>query len=383
MSPQLLCPWFQNRLLPPPTLSLGTNVSGGDQANGGGFAQWSGVAGNGWKTTAIGNNIRTKEELFEFQEQWEADADERSELFRLATMLVAQDDWEADAQRTDLFKFAKFIVEQEDWEDSQERSTLFDVCWNLTEQEDWEDSPERSALFDVCWNLVEQEDWEDSPERSTLFDVCWNLAEQEDWEDSPERSALFDVCWNLVEQGDWEADAQRSDLFKFAKFIVEQEDWEDSPERSTLFDVCWNLAEQEDWEDSPERSALFDVCWYISEQEEWEQDISRSQLFKMAAAQLESISDDDSSEESDSSDLDTLVLPPHWSRNQFNTLRAGVVPLATVVVEETNYQKGAVSNALEMPGSPPQPKGELQGSPCNVAAMWDAFALPALELAHS
>ena len=317
MSPQLLCPWFQNRLLPPPTLSLGTNVSGGDQANGGGFAQWSGVAGNGWKTTAIGNNIRTKEELFEFQEQWEADADERSELFRLATMLVAQDDWEADAQRTDLFKFAKFIVEQEDWEDSQERSTLFDVCWNLTEQEDWEDSPERSALFDVCWNLVEQEDWEDSPERSTLFDVCWNLAEQEDWEDSPERSALFDVCW------------------------------------------------------------------YISEQEEWEQDISRSQLFKMAAAQLESISDDDSSEESDSSDLDTLVLPPHWSRNQFNTLRAGVVPLATVVVEETNYQKGAVSNALEMPGSPPQPKGELQGSPCNVAAMWDAFALPALELAHS
>ena len=273
MSPQLLCPWFQNRLLPPPTLSLGTNVSGGDQANGGGFAQWSGVAGNGWKTTAIGNNIRTKEELFEFQEQWEADADERSELFRLATMLVAQDDWEADAQRTD--------------------------------------------------------------------------------------------------------------LFKFAKFIVEQEDWEDSPERSTLFDVCWNLLEQEDWEDSPERSALFDVCWYISEQEEWEHDISRSQLFKMAAAQLESISDDDSSEESDSSDLDTLVLPPHWSRNQFNTLRAGVVPLATVVVEETNYQKGAVSNALEMPGSPPQPKGELQGSPCNVAAMWDAFALPALELAHS
>jgi hypothetical protein len=209
------------------------------------------VAGNGWKTTAIGNIIRTKEELFEFQEQWEADADERSELFRLATMLVAQDDWEADTQRTELFKFVKMIVEQEDWEDS------------------------------------------------------------------------------------------------------------------------------------PERSALFDVCWYISEQEEWEQDISRSELFKVAAAQLENISDDDSSEGSDRSDHDTLVLPPHWSRNQFNTLRAGVVPLATVVVEETNYQKGAVSKALEMPGSPAQPKGELQGSPCNVAAMWDAFALPALELAHS
>ena len=297
------------------------------------------MAGNGWKTTAIGNIIRTKEELFEFQEQWEADADERSELFRLATMLVAQDDWEADTQRTELFKFVKMIVEQEDWEDS----------------------PERSALFDVCWNLVEQEDWEDSPERSALFDTCWNLAEQEHWE----------------------ADAERSDLFRFAKMIVEQEDWEDSPERSTLFDVCWNLVEQEDWEDSPERSALFDVCWYISEQEEWEQDISRSELFKVAAAQLENISDDDSSEGSDRSDHDTLVLPPHWSRNQFNTLRAGVVPLATVVVEETNYQKGAVSKALEMPGSPAQPKGELQGSPCNVAAMWDAFALPALELAHS
>ena len=142
--------------------------------------------------------------------------------------------------------------------------------------------------------------------------------------------------------------------------------------------MCWNLVEQEEWEDSAERSALFDVCWNLVEHEEWERDRGRSNLFKMAAAHLESESESESnsSEESDSSDCDTLVLPPHLSRQEFNALRLGVKPLVTVVVDE------APPVYPVMGADPKAHAHEAHASPNNVAALYDAFSLPALELAQ-
>lgn len=85
-------------------------------------------------------------------------------------------------------------------------------------------------------------------------------------------------------------------------------------------------------------------------------------------------------------DTPSASAPAHEQGN--NTQKpmlsgCSVVPLAIVVLEETNYQKGAVANALEMPGSPAQPEGELHGSPCNVAAMWDAYSFEHLARAKN
>ena len=182
--------------------------------------------------------------------------------------------------------------------------------------------------------------------------------------------------FELEEQ--WEADAQRSELFHLAVMLVAQDEWEASAERCELFRAAKLLVAQEEWEDSAERSALFDVCWNLVEHEEWERDRGRSNLFKMAAAHLESESESESnsSEESDSSDCDTLVLPPHLSRQEFNALRLGVKPLVTVVVDE------APPVYPVMGADPKAHAHEAHASPNNVAALYDAFSLPALELAQ-
>ena len=277
----------------------------------------------------------TEAELEEMQQNWESSAD-RSDIFKLAVKLIRHDDMIMleITEHSNLYKYAKLVVEHEEWEDCTARSALFDTAWMEAEHEDWEDNSARSKLFDVCWMEAEHEDWEDNSARSKLFDIC------------------------LME--------------------AEHEDWEDNSARSKLFDSCWNLTEEEDWEDDSARSALFDEMQWEGAAHE------RSGLFIMASAELES--DYDSSD----NDANTLPLPPHWSRSQLKSTSGVLAPLvidnahamrihvlAAAAASSSNHH--FAHDAVQLAG-----EGKLQThlSPNNVAAMFNAFPLPALELAH-
>jgi hypothetical protein len=98
----------------------------------------------------------------------------------------------------------------------------------------------------------------------------------------------------------------------------------------------------------------------------------------MAAASLPRTDSHDSSDcENEHEDDDTwaaiqtLLLPPHWSREELKTKGGGIMPLISIVVDEPAEQVHLLVA---------DSKSHAHASPNNVAAICDAFALPALSL---
>ena len=116
---------------------------------------------------------------------WEQD-ESRSQSFRVASMMVSHEEWEAEQDsRSELFRQAAAVVEHETWSNHEDRSPLFQIAQEAVAIDEWSEHIDRSPLFQMAQKVVAAEEWEQDSERSDLFKVAKERI------DSLERQRIF------------------------------------------------------------------------------------------------------------------------------------------------------------------------------------------------